>query len=461
MLQWQRDWLADESRFKLGVASRQSGKSHVGALEDVIGAVAKKSLSVILSAGERQSLEVMEKVRMHTKALGAAIDVEDAFFKDTSLLQHTANYPNGSRIIALPANPDTARGYSGNVRLDEFGVHKDSRAIWAALVPTITRGYKLRVTSTFKGTENKFYELGKMLGLSDGCPDILPARANGWSGHWVDIHLVAEQARQCPELGLKIDPEELRRAIDDEEVWLQEFCNIPMSGAEQFLATDLVLACESEEASAEWDGEPLPGLCAGMDIGRVHDRTVIIPVAPVADLAIVRGIITMERTPFADQRKRAREVAAVVQAAGGRFCVDATGIGAQLAEELRGEFSCVEAVQFAARVESGAKDAKGETISVGVKERMAVGVKRRMEDHTLRLPESPRLRRACSAIKRIQGATGQMRFDAARTDQGHADEFWALALALAGMETARSYTPASAGGLMGRPVMSGLMERVF
>jgi phage FluMu gp28-like protein len=450
------------SRFKLAVASRQSGKSFVGALEDVIGAVARKTLAVILSAGERQSLEVMEKVRMHTKAMGAAIDLEDSFFRDTSLLQHTAMFPNGSRIIALPANPDTARGYSGNVRLDEFGVHKDSRAIWAALVPTVTRGYKLRVTSTYQGTENEFYKLGKMLGLESGLrPKLQPVTVSGWSGHWVDIYMVADQAARCPEMGLKIDPEELRRAINDEEIWLQEFCNVPISGAEQFIPTDLVIACESDEASIEWDGELVPGLGAGMDIGRVQDRTVIVVLAPVADLAIVRGIITLDRMPFAEQRKVAREVAAVVQKAGGRFPVDATGIGAQLAEELRAEFPCVEAVQFASRVESGAKDAKGETISVGVKERMAVGVKRRMEEHTLRLPESPRLRRACSAIKRIQGATGQMRFDAARTDQGHADEFWALALAVAGMEEGRSYQPMSYGAIGGRTVAGDMMARVF
>jgi phage FluMu gp28-like protein len=284
--------------------------------------------------------------------------------------------------------------------------------------------------------------------------------------------MVAEQAAKCPELKLKIDPEGLRRAIDDEEIWLQEFCNVPMSGAEQFIPADLVLACESSEASLDWDGAPEAGLGAGADIGRVHDRTVIVIGAAVADLAIVRGVIWLERMAFAEQRKVFREVAAAVQASGGRFPIDATGIGAQLAEELREEFPCVECVQFAARVESGARDKEGETITVPVKERMAVGVKRRMEEHTLRLPAGDfggaedagkvaRIRRACSAIKRVMGATGQMRFDAARTDQGHADEFWALALWLAGMESGRTYVPASAGGLMGQPVMGGVLDMVF
>src|SRR5690606_12961813 len=74
-------------------------------------------------------------------------------------------YPDGSRITVLPANPDTARGFSSNVFLDEFAIHKDSRAIWTALFPVISAGWKLRVTSTPKGKDNKFYEL--MTGKDD------------------------------------------------------------------------------------------------------------------------------------------------------------------------------------------------------------------------------------------------------------------------------------------------------
>ena len=400
-------------------------------------------------------MELMEKVKMHCQIMGAAMDEETTFFKDTDLLTHTAKFPNGARIIALPANPDTARGFSGDVDLDEFALHKDSKAIWAALAPVATRGYSVGVASTFKGTENTFYRLAKDLGLHTGLrPAAQPVRANGWSGHWVDIHM-------CKAQGMKVDVEGLRQAIGDEEIWLEEFCNVPVSGAEQFLPSDLVMACESDEASMAWEGDIEPGLGAGMDIGRVHDRTVIIVGAAVADLAIVRGMITLDRTPFAEQARIARGVASAVEEAGGRFCVDATGIGAQMAEELHAEFPCVEAVQFAARVESGARDAEGETISVPVKERMAVGVKRRMEEHTLRIPESQALRRACASIKRVMGATGQMRFDAARTEQGHADEFWALALWLAGMETGRTYVPASECGLVGaRPVMAEMWDRM-
>ena len=161
------------------------------------------------------------------------------------------------------------------------------------------------------------------------------------------------------------------------------------------------------------------------------------------------------------QKSVAREVAVVVEASGGHFAVAATGNGMQIAEELHKEFPCVEPVQFASRVDAGVKDEDGKPLTVPVKEQMAVGLKRRFEDRTLRLPESAKIRRGCQAVKRLVGATGAIRFDAARTDAGHADEFWALALLVAAMTSARSYVPASSVGLVGRTTMGGLMEKNF
>ena len=435
LLAWQKTFIEDESQFKLVAAGRQSGKSYGLGLEAVLDKIRKKGLAVMLSRGERQSVELMEKIKMHTHAMGVAVKDATDFFRDTSILQHTATFGNGSRIIALPANPDTARGYSGDAYLDEFGLHKDSREIWASLVPSATRGYKVRVASTFKGVENKFYELAKALGLHEGVrPATQPVTANGWSGHWVDIYMVREQ-------GAPVDPATLRQAIDDEEVWLQEFCNVPMSGAESFIPLELVLGCESDEAKLDWDGRPREGLFAGFDVGRKKDRSVIVILESLADLLVTRGVIWMERTPFAEQLKVAREVAGAVE----RFSVDATGIGAMLAEELHREFPAVEPVEFTAPV----------------KERMAVEAKRRFEERTLRIPASSRLRRACSAVKRYMGPTGVMRFDAARTEQGHADEFWALALGIAAASGAKNYVPLDEGMLIGTPVAGGLMGRAF
>ena len=456
LLDWQRNYIEDESRFKFVAAPVQSGKSFGTSLEFCLERMkAGRALGIMLSASERQSVELMEKVKMHTRAWDIKFD--DGFFGSTEIIEHKATFPNGNRIIALPANPDTARGYSGDVFLDEFALHRDSRAIWAAMMTRATRGYKVRVASTFKGTENKFYELAKLLGLHDGvAPERQPVKRNGWSGHWVDIYMAAAQ-------GMPVDIEGQKAAIDDEEIWLQDYCNVPMSGADAYIPLELILAAESSEAQLEWDGRSRPGLCAGFDFARKRDGSVIIIGEPLADLCVVRGAIWMNRMTFAEQKTIARGVAAAVETGGGRFCMDATGIGAQLGEELGKEFPCVEAVDFGSSMDTGAKTEAGDVVRQPVKERIAGDLKRRYEERTLRLPESSRLRRAAGAVKRYIGPTGKIRLDAARTDtQGHADEFWALALLVAAMSGSGHYqSMADFGAVGGRTVLGNFMGRKF
>jgi hypothetical protein len=439
----------------LVVAAVQTGKSFCNSLEQALGAMeVPNRLKILLSASERQSCELMEKVKAHTRAWDCKF--EDGYFGDgTSIAEHRVIFPNKSRLIALPANPDTARGYSGDVFLDEFALHRDSKAIWAAMMTRATRGYKVRVASTFKGTLNKFYELAKLLGLHEGVrPGGQPMFKNGWSGHWVDIYMAREQ-------GMAIDIDGMRQAIDDEEIWDQDYCNIPIAGADCFLALELVLACESGEASIEWDGQARPGLSAGWDFARKRDGSVIMIGEPVADLVVIRGVKWLDRLTFSDQKKIAREVAQVVEQSGGRFAIDATGNGSQIAEELHEEFPCVEAVEFGSSVETGAKTDDGKAVKVPVKERMALLGKRRFEERTFRLPESPRIRRAIQAVKRYVGPTGAMRLDAPRTDAGHADEFWALMLLNAALTESHSRVPIDECGPQGRTVMGNAMERVF
>lgn len=462
MTDWSRAFIEDGAQFRSIVASRQSGKSHTLATDSVVEAVSPTApLEVILSRGERQSLEVIAKVKQQCQAMGMAFGAEDSFFGDTSLLQHTVTFPNGYRIVGLPANPDTARGYSGHLKLDEFGVHRDSMEIWKAAAPIATRGFRITLASTFKGKENKFYQVMNDLGLADGVrPQWPPVRKNGWSGHWVDIYMAAEQNRRC--LGLSMDVEKLHQAIGDEDIWMEEFLNIPMSDAADYISLEQVLACEDDDvARLVWDEKPAVGLCGGWDFARKRDRSVIILGMEIAGLLVVSGVIYLDRMTFDAQYAAGRQIVEMVQHADGTFAMDAGGNGAMIAEKLQKEFACVQAVQFGGRVGSGAKDDQGKAISELVKVRIARDLKQRFENRTLRIPASPALRRAVRAIKRMTSPTGNVIIDAARTEQGHGDEFWALALLNGAVAGSTGYVAASEGGVMGRPVMGGLMGRVF
>ena len=457
LLEWQKNWINDEARYKLVVASAQSGKSFGTSLEFTMDAIGGKApLGIFLSASDRQSMELMEKVKLHVKAMGAASEYDAEFWKGTSIMQHTARFGNGCRLIALPANPDTARGYSGNLFFDEFAMHRDSKAIWAAGMTRATRGYKVRVASTLKGLKNKFGELTKMLGLADGvAPTPNPLVRNGWSGHWVDIFMAAKQ-------GAPVNPEQIRQSLDDEDIWLQEYCNMPMEDGSDFIALALILACENSEASLDWAGNATPGLCAGFDVARKRDGSILVIGEPVGPLAIVRGVKVLSRLSFAEQFKVCAEVAEVVEASGGRFAVDATGIGMQIAEQLSEKFPCVEAVNFATSVETGQLDSENKPVKVLVKERMAGILKRRVEERMIWLPESVQLRREFQAVKRYVGPTGAVRLDSERTDKAHADWFWATALMCAAMEgQARRQPMKTHSAIGGQTVLGSFMGRVF
>ena len=74
----------------------------------------------------------MAKARQHCETLKIASDYYDSrFFKNLSIKQLEIVLPGGVRIIGLPANPQTARGFTGDVLLDEFAMHafdQESRA---------------------------------------------------------------------------------------------------------------------------------------------------------------------------------------------------------------------------------------------------------------------------------------------------------------------------------------------
>lgn len=393
VLQYQQEWINDKSRFKICDKGRQTGFSFASSLEAVLDAVEHKTLWVILSAGERQSKEYMEKVKTHARAIGLAAEVLESTFsmndRDYKLLEVT--FPNGSRIIGLPANPDTARGFSGNVVLDEFAFHRDSRKIWTALLPTITRGYKIRVISTPNGKSGKFYELWNN-----------PA----WSKHMVDIYRAKED-------GLDVDIDALHDGCDSEEDWLQEYCGVFLDEANAMLTYEEITACESEGATVELPKQfsTINNLYLGMDIGRKKDRSIIWIYEEVGDVFWTRMVLELYKMKFSQQRKVLYGYLPMVR----RACIDSTGIGAQLAEEAKEKFgSKVEEVTF----------------TNTTKEDLALWQKQQFEDKKVRVPADKKVRNDLHAVKKLTTSAGNTRYDASRDELGHADRFWASALGL-------------------------------
>lgn len=436
LLPYQRRWIEDTSRFKLAVKATQIGYSFAAALEAVLDCLEHRTLWIVLSRGERQSAEFMQKVVQHVQALRvAAGSLEITSFEKTAVRELSVAFSNGSRIIGLPANPDTARGYTGNLILDEFAFHSQDREIWAAAFGRVSRGdLKLRVISTPNGQRGKYYELAKECGLVVG-PSLDPRGAtigsgaqrsarSAFSGHWCDVHQAV--AEGCP-----IDISMLRSTVGDEDTWQQEYECVFLSGKDNYIGLDLIVSCEDPQASValppNWDDPGRGGeIYFGYDIARVDDLSVLAVIEKLGDVHWTRGLIEMRNMKFSDQEKILADILPRCL----RGAVDATGLGREMAERL--------AARFPGKVE-------GMSFTAPRKQEMAVRMKRHFEERTLRVPEYGALRRDLSAVKRLVTTAGNVRFDSERTEQGHADRFWALALALQSAD--RAPGAAAAGSL--------------
>jgi phage FluMu gp28-like protein len=69
LLPYQRAWVLDQSRFKIWLASRQIGKSFAAGCEVALDCQLRPGTHwLLVSAGQRQALELMEKVKQWLRA---------------------------------------------------------------------------------------------------------------------------------------------------------------------------------------------------------------------------------------------------------------------------------------------------------------------------------------------------------------------------------------------------------
>jgi phage FluMu gp28-like protein len=419
---YQRRYLADPARFKAGMWSRQTGKTFTTTLEavlDVLEAEAEGRVSrwTILSVSRDRALDAMDNgVKLHLRAIGAAFEALDVPFEADELAHLVRIGNRGSYIRAVASKPCTARGMSDNLILDEFAHHQDSRAIWAALLPVVSRpDLKLRVISTPNGRGNKFYEIMTQ-------PDGL------FSRHVVTIYdAVAE--------GLPRNIEELRRAMADPIAWAQEFECQFVDEATAWLPFDLIDGCEDAASPGEYQGGPC---YVGVDFAARGDLTVIAVLEEVGDVLWLRELLELRATSFAAQLAELDRVMRDYRVI--RAALDQTGLGempVQEAQRRHGQYR-VEGVLF----------------SPARKLDMATALKERMEDRRIRLPQGhAALRADLHSVQRVAGPNGNPRLVAERENGSHADRFWALALACSAAaqpKFAYGYEPVGARKWSGR-----------
>jgi phage FluMu gp28-like protein len=423
LLPYQAKWVRDDSRLKLMEKSRQIGLSWASAYRCVSTTSLRDARydDWVSSRDELQAQLFIQDCKSFAGLLDkGSQDLGERVLDDRKNSGYVLRYSNGLCTNSLSSNPDAQAGKRGRRVLDEFALHPDPRKLYSIAYPGITWGGNMELISTHRGSANFFNELveeikhkGNPKGFSLHTVRLEDALADGFL-YKLQCKLPAADARQ------QMDEADyfnfVKAGCATEEDFLQEFCCVPADDNSAFLSYDLIAGCEYRGGEV-WQKQAFEkgeSLFVGVDVGRDHDLTVIWIGEKLGDVLHTRQVLTFRGETFAAQEAALYEWLALPQVK--RCCIDQTGLGRQFAERATERFGNykVEGIHFTA----------------GVKEELAYPVRAAFEDRTLRLPSDPVIRADLRAIRKESTASGHVRFTADRGKNGHADRFWALALAL-------------------------------
>lgn len=399
---FQLQWLFEPADYALALKSRQIGFSHTTAALATLWAVAMGETTTLISVGEREAKEVLEKAKAHAGALRdfgsrwATVRGKDA--------AEEIRFASGGRLVALPQTSG-GRSFSGNVFLDEYAYLQNPEQVWDGASAVTMHGYRLRVASTPNGVGNSFHSLA-----TD------PKQHAGYAIHTIPIERAIAD-------GMRVDVDRCwKMAKGDPRIYDQLFRCKFLDGNLQYISSAAVNECSAADCYT-FSGD----YYAGLDLGKENDLTALVVVRVGPDgVAVVQSIRTCKRTDSDSLRDLIAESFNRYQWR--RLAVDATGIGAFPAEQLQKSYGRqrVEAVTFT----QNSKEDLATTMHAYF---TASGVRLPLTDAAI-VDVDPggaeALREDVCAIRRIVTSAGNVRYDAPRTANGHADRAWALALAL-------------------------------
>lgn len=410
---YQKAWLADDSRLKIWEKSRRIGATYVQAYEDVRDAARQENPMDVWfsSADESAAKEYILYCTQWAEVLDvAAQDLgEIVIDKKDDIKALVIQFATGKRIHGLSSNPKAFRSKGGKIVLDEYAFHADADALWKAAGPAITWGFPARVLSTYNGQSNRYARM-----VADA------KKGNRWALHTVTIEDAIAQGlvdkilgRPATEADIAEFLAECRDIAGDEETYMQEYMCQPVDEAAAWLAWQLITSGEHPDAGVPdlYTGGPA---YVGMDIGRRRDLTVIWVDELLGDIYWTREVICLKKQRFSVQMDALASVFDRYDVV--RACLDQGGMGEKLVEDAQdahGEYA-VEGVIF----------------TNAVKHDLATNGKQLFEDKRLRIPAERAIRDSHHSVRKTTTSAGNPRFDADRTEAGHADEFWAHMLAL-------------------------------
>lgn len=414
------------ARFRGVLKSRQTGFSFTFAAESLAKAHLKpEHTAIFVSYNLEDAKEKIRYARMLYDTMPLAWQKRLVTDNKTALEFRDAR-GRRTRLISNPCREPRGKG-KADVYLDELAFYRNARRIYVAAVPIITRGGgTLTIASTPLGKTGVFYEV--LEGEAEKYPHFRRFRIPWWRcpDFCTDVHEAVRhaEAMSTDERVERFGTEILRliRRSMDLESFQQEYECAFIDEATAYIPWDLILAAAKDEDELECYGDleeflsyrPRGPLWAGYDVGRKRNASELIVLEQVGDRFYQRLMLTLERTRFQDQRETLYRLL-TARSDVRRLCIDATGMGMQLAEEL---------------TEKVPGRAEGVTLTSQVKAELAPLTKIAFEDRNVWIPADRDLMQQIHSVKKIVTAAGNVRFDADHDEKHHADKFWALALAL-------------------------------
>jgi len=429
-LPFQERWIKDNSRLKLMEKSRQIGISWSTAYtaDERTALAGAKWDQWVSSRDELQARLFIEDCKFWAGILQiAAEDLgERVIDEKTKLTAYVLEFASGKRIHSMSSNPDAQAGKRGGRILDEFALHPDPRKLWSIAYPGITWGGSMELISTHRGSHNfcnqlirEAREAGNPKRLSLHRVTLQDALDQGFLFK-LQKSLPGDHEVQAMDEAAYFDF--IKSGCADEESFLQEYLCQPANDDSAFLEYDLIASCEYDSGEV-WQIDLVESrrrgaqLFAGLDIGRKKDLTVLWVLEKLGDVLYTRAIIELRNMPKPDQEKVLWPILSLLD----RACFDNTGLGIGWTDDAQKAF--------------GKYRIEGVTFTANTKEVLAYPVRGAMEDKKLRIPYKPEIRADLRAVTKVTTSAGNIRFTAERSENGHADRFWALALAVHAAQT--------------------------
>lgn len=460
---YQHALMNSTSRFRGMLKARQTGLSFVMAAEGLALAHLKpQHTAIFVSYRMDDATEKIRHAGMLYESLPAKWKKRRVTDNKTSL-EFEDGKGRRTRLISLPCREPRGKG-KADVYLDELPFMRQSRRMYTAAVPIITRGGgTLTLGSTPLGKGDLFYDI--MAGETEQSRQYQKFRVGWWDCPDLCTDVTAARAlaatlttdQMVARFGT--DTLQLIRASLDLESFEQEYGLAFVDAAVAFIPWELIQAATRDQdelpvarvGATSQDGISVENvldalgtlaisgpLTAGYDVGRRRNASELFVLEQVGSRFRERLHVTLPQTDFELQQDLLLGLLARRPDLY-RLCIDESGLGMQLAEKV---------------VKRWPARAEGITFTGPIKSLMGHQLKIDFEAKNLEILADRDLMAQIHSVRKTITQAGNIRLDTEHDDKHHADMFWALALArhAAAGPKPRPFRPVAGGT---RPLVQG------